>query len=231
MPNKEKFTGCTISSPHCQCFDMLTNEEQELIESKSVYVKFNAGETLCKQGSLSSHIMYIEKGLVKVFIENNQNSLVLKLVTDGNLLGLSSLKDGSNVFPYSAMAYIETHVKQIDINIFKQIINKNTAFAKGIIEMLVSNSETIHGRFFCLMHKQSYGRLADILLCMSNRIFKSNEFNIPISRKDLAELTGMNSETVIRILKKFQEDGLISIDGKSFQILDYERLVKISEAG
>lgn len=231
MPNKEKFTGCTISSPHCQCFEMLTKDEQELIESKSVYVKFKAGETLCKQGSLSSHIMFIEKGLVKVFIENNQNSLVLKLVTDGNLLGLSSLKDEANVFPYSAMAYTETSVKQIDINIFKQIIQSNSAFAKSIIEMLVSNSETIHGRFFCLVHKQSYGRIADILLCMSNRIFKSNEFIIPISRKDLAELTGMNSETVIRILKKFQEDGLISIVGKSFIIKDYERLIKISEAG
>jgi len=231
MTNKENFSGCTISSPHCKCFDCLSNEELELIESKSVIVKYKQGEILCKQGSLSSHIMQIETGLAKVYIDNGQYTLVLKLVTNGNLLGLSSLKKGSNIYPYSAMAYIDTTVKQIDINVFNQIISKNAAFAKEVIELLVANSETIHGRFFCLVHKQTYGRMADILLCIANRVFKAKEFDMPISRKDLAELTGMNAETVIRILKKFQDDGLIDMNGKTIEILDYERLIKLSEVG
>jgi CRP/FNR family transcriptional regulator len=175
--------------------------------------------------------MQIESGLVKVFIDNGQNTLVLKLISTGNLLGLSSLKKGSNIYPYSAMAYIDTTVKQIDINIFNQILSNNAAFAKEVIELLVANSVTIHGRFFCLVHKQTYGRMADILLCISNRVFKAKDFDMPISRKELAELTGMNAETVIRILKKFQDDGLIDMKGKSIEILDYDRLNKLSEVG
>ncbi|PLW97561.1 MAG: transcriptional regulator, partial [Marinilabiliales bacterium] len=51
------------------------------------------------------------------------------------------------------------------------------------------------------------------------------------SRKDLAELSGMSSETVIRMIKKFNEDGLIQMDGKKFKVIDYDRLISISEKG
>ncbi len=231
MANKEKFSGCTVSNSTCKCFDKLTKEERELIDSKSVYVTYKKGEILCKKGGISSHIMMIENGLVKVYLENNSNILVLKVVTNGNLIGLSSIRSESNVFPYSVMAYIDTRVKQIDLATFHQVLDSNAAFAKEVIELLGTNSEQIHGRFFCLVHKQSYGRMADILLCLSDRIFKTKEFDLPVSRKDLAELTGLSSETVIRILKKFQDDNLISIEGKSIQLLDYEKLIEISEKG
>ena len=89
----------------------------------------------------------------------------------------------------------------------------------------------IYGRFFCLTQKQAYGRLADIILCLSDRVFKTSEFDLPLSRKDLAELSGMSSETVIRMLKKFQEDNLIKMTGKNFKVIDYDRLKRISETG
>ncbi len=210
---------------------MLTEAETKLMEAKSVVVKYKKGEIICKQGSFASHIMYMEKGLVKVFIDDSVNSLVLKIIPEGNLLGLSSVSDENNRFQYSAMAYIDTEIKQIDINYFKQLLTQNPAFAKEVIDIMGANSAQINGRFFCLTHKQSYGRLADILLCISDRIFKTDEFVLPLSRKDLAELSGMSSETVIRMLKKFHDDGLILLDGKRFKILDYTRLKKISETG
>ena len=73
--------------------------------------------------------------------------------------------------------------------------------------------------------------MADILLCIADRIFKTSEFELPLSRQDLAELTGMSSETVIRILKKLREEGLIEIKGKVLKILNYEQLQRISETG
>ena len=108
---------------------------------------------------------------------------------------------------------------------------KNPAFAKGVINILISNSIQINGRFFCLTHKQSYGRLADILICLADRIFFSHEFELNLTRKDLAELSGISLETVVRILKKFKEETLIQLDGSNFKILDYDRLKRISETG
>jgi len=62
-------------------------------------------------------------------------------------------------------------------------------------------------------------------------VFKNPEFELPLSRKDLAELSGMSAETVIRMLKKFNEEGLIAMQGKSFKMKDPDRLRRISETG
>ena len=224
-------TSCTINSHNCRCFEKLSKEEIAFVEANSVKIKYKKREPICKQGSFVSHVMHIEKGLAKVFIDNGPNSLVLKIIPEGNLLGLTSVSEEHNTFQYSAMAYVDSEVKLIDISVFRQLVRQNAEFATEVIDILSANSIQIYGRFFCLTHKQAYGRLADILLCLSNRIFKQAEFELPLSRKDLAELSGMSSETVIRMLKKFCDDGLIALDGKRFRVIDYERLHKISEIG
>ena len=224
-------TSCTISTHNCKCFEKLSIEEENLINANSVVIKYNKREIICKQGGLVSHVMFVQKGLAKVFLDDGTNLLVLKIVPSGNLLGLTSLSDDNNTFQYSAMAYIETEIKQIDINVFRQLVRTNAEFAKEVIDILSANSVQIYGRFFCLTHKQAYGRLADILLCLSNRVFKLQEFELPLSRKDLGELSGMSSETVIRMLKKFCDDKLIQINGKNIKVLDFERLIRISELG
>jgi len=202
-----------------------------MLESNSVKVTYKKGEIICKQGGMVNTVMYIEKGLAKVYLDNGVNSLVLKIIPDGNLVGLASVSEEFNTYQYSAMAYIDTKVIQIDVNTFRELVRHNPDFAKEIIDILSSNSVQIYGRFFCLTYKQSFGRLADILICLSDRIYKKSEFELPLSRKELAELTGMSSETVIRALKKFQADGIIRTYGKCIEVIDYERLKQISERG
>ncbi len=231
MPNKSQFTGCTVSMKGCKCFDKLTAEEQILLDSKSVVIRYKKGEVVCKKGSFASHVMFLEQGLAKVFIDDGVNTLVLKIVPTGTLFGLTSLGDENNTFQYSVMAYVESDIRQIDIVTFRLLLMQNAAFAKEVIETLSANSSQISGRFFCLTHKQSFGRLADILICLSERIFKNDDFELPLSRKELAELSGMSPETVVRILKKFNEDGFIQMNGKSLSIKDMNRLKHISETG
>ena len=225
------YTGCTINAYPCRCFEKLTPEEKEYLDSNSVIINYKKKEVICKQGSFVSHVMYVEEGLTKVFLDNGENSLVLKIIPGGNLLGLASLSEEHNTYQYSAMAYIDTTIKQIDVRVFRELLAKNSDFSKEVIDILSANSIQIYGRFFCLTHKQAYGRLADILLCLSDRVFKNSEFELPLSRKDLAELSGMSAETVIRMLKKFNEEGLIAMQGKSFKMKDPDRLRRISETG
>ena len=209
----------------------MTSEQKEFLDTNSVKIRYRKGEMICKQGGFVSHVMYMEKGLAKVFLENGSNSLVLRVIPDGNFLGLSSVSEGHPTFPYSAKAYIDSEITQIDIKAFRALMAQNTEFVKEVIEILSANSIQIYGRFFCLTYKQAFGRLADILLCLSDRIFKNKEFDLPLSRKELAELSGMSSETVIRMLKEFKDEGLIHMDGKSLQVVDYDRLRQISETG
>ena len=64
------------------------------------------------------------------------------------------------------------------------------------------------------------------IIILSNRYKKENEvsFTIHISREDLANLAGTATETTIRTLSDFKEEGLISIERGSISIIDYDGL-------
>jgi len=69
------------------------------------------------------------------------------------------------------------------------------------------------------------------LLCLAGNIFKSVKFDMGLTRKELAELAGMSTENVVRVLKSFQKDDLIEIDGKSFIITNPDGLRRICSLG
>ncbi len=231
MDDANRFTGCTLSMHQNKCFEKLTEEERGYLDAHSVWIKYRRGEMICKQGSFVSHVMYMEKGLAKVFLDNGNNSLVLRIIPDGNFLGLAAVSEELGTFPYSGMAYVDSEIRQIEIKALRNLIRQNNDFAREMIDILSSNSVQIYGRFFCLTYKQAFGRLADILICLADRIFNNNEFDLPLTRKELGELAGMSPETVIRMLKEFHDEGLIRMEGKYFEVLDYDRLRKISETG
>ena len=213
------------------CFDLLTDNEKELVEAQSVLVNYKKGETICKQGAFASHIMFLEKGLVKVYLEGRPKNLILNITPQRNLLGLQSIYEGNNTFLYSISTYTDAVVRLLDMQLFKQLLRQNAAFAYRIINIVNESSAQAYGRFFSLTQKQLHGRLADILLCLSRKIFKSDAFDLPLSRSDLSELTSMSTESVIRIMKDFKDDGIIDINNKTIKLLDIKRLEKISEKG
>jgi len=234
MPDRgarERISSCTISYHQGKYFELLTESEKQMLEENSATIHYKKKEIVFKQGGLISNIMFIEKGLAKIYVERCDESLVMMLVPEGNLMGMASLSEEHTTYQFSAMTYTESIIKQIDINVFRKLVRENSAFAHEILQKVIADNLQVYGRFFCLTHKQAYGTVADIILCLSERIFKERDFHLPLSRKDMGELTGMSQETVIRILKKFSEDGLIETDNKRLKVLDYERLSKVSETG
>lgn len=224
-------TQCSIFDFNLSWYELLTEEEKVLIDEHSVSIDFKKGETVCKRGAFASHIFFLEEGLVKVYLEERNKNLILTLFTKNNLLGLSSLFEGNNKLPYSVSTYTDSRVRMIDIQVFRQLLQQNSEFSYRIINLLNEKTSQIYGRFFSLTQKQLHGRLADILLCLSNRIFKSKSFELPLSRADLGDLTGMSTESVIRMMKEFKDDGLIDMHCKSIELLDVARLERISEFG
>lgn len=224
-------TSCTVAHKHCECFDNLTDEQRALVEENQVTVLYKKGEIIAKQGAFASHIISICTGLGKVHYEDNNESLILRIAAPGSLIGLTSLNKHNNVFQYTVSTYVDSEARLIDINLFRRLIQDNAMFATSIIDILGETAIQKNERFFCLTHRQSFGKLADLLLCLAGNIFKDTSFELPITRKDLAELAGMSTESVIRTLKKFQDDGLINNTGKKFEIIDPEGLLRICELG
>jgi len=79
--------------------------------------------------------------------------------------------------------------------------------------------------------KQLNGKLANSLLYLAQDKFKSDDIYSHLTRKDLAELSGMAVESVVRILSEFSDDKIIKLNGKKIEILDIEMLRKISRTG
>lgn len=231
MASPNYMDSCVVKYQEAISFEALTDEERELIDKSSVTVDYKKGETICKQGSFASQVIYIEEGLVKVYLEGNPKNLILTITPAEHFAGLQAIFEGNNTFLYSVSTYVDSRVKLIDIQVFKQLIRQNPTFSSKIIQILNENSAQAYGRFFCLTRKQLHGRLADILLCLSERIFKSDAFELPLSRNDLGDLTGMSTESVIRIMKEFKDDNLIKVDCKTIELIDKERMLKISEVG
>jgi CRP/FNR family transcriptional regulator len=229
--NSKYIHTCSSLVKDDACFNLLSPDELALVEGNQVILNYHKGEIICKQGSLANHIVVLQEGLVKAYLEGNPKNLVLTIMPPGQIIGLPSILEGNNSFLHSASAYIDTRVKMINIDIIKQLISQNAAFAARIIHILNENTAQNYGRFFSLMQKQLHGRMADILLCLSQRIFKAHTFTLPLSRTDLGELTGMSTESVIRIFKDFKESKLIAVQGKTIEILDFDKLEMFSEKG
>lgn len=223
--------SCVVNNHHISCFDVLSEEEKQIIENHKVDIKYKKGEVIAKQGSFASHVIFLKEGLVKVFLEGNPKDLILKIIPSNRLITLSSIYEGNNTFLYSAATYLDSTASLIDADIFKQLIRKNSSFASKVINILNENTAQVYGRFYALTRKQSHGRVADILLCLSQRIYKAEKFNLALSRNDLADLTGLSPESVIRIFKEFKEEKLIEVKGKSIEILNEDSLLKISQFG
>ena len=234
MNQSEEIQGlshCKETGNQANWYDLLTEGEQAIIDSNSVSINFKKGETVCKRGAFASHIFFLEEGLVKVFLEEKSKNLIISLYKSNSLLGLPSIFGVNNKLPYSISTYTDCRIKMIDIQIFRRILQQNPAFSYHIINLLNENTAQFYGRFFSLTQKQLHGRLADILLCLSNRIFASRSFELPLSRADLGDLTGMSTESVIRMMKEFKDDGLINMKAKKVELLDVARLERISEFG
>ncbi len=77
-------------------------------------------------------------------------------------------------------------------------------------------------------------RLANILLKLSDKVGEPTSeglrINLPLSRQDLADMTGTTIETAIRIMSKFRKEELVHTESGGFiVILDHERLKRWSE--
>jgi len=229
MISKTK-TNCLTCTRRSDCFNILTNSELSFFNKNRILMHYKKGEIICKQGTFAQSIMYLYSGLAKIYIESKTKDLILNVIPEGDMIGLPSLF-ADNLYHYTAKALEDSVVCLIDAEVFKKQIQRNALFASEIINVL--NKTSIQGfkRFISLTQKQLHGRFADILLHLITEIYGNTTFKLSLSRKDLAELTGMSTESIVRVIREFRQANILKVSGKSFEILDMEALQRISETG
>lgn len=220
--------SCILKDQHASCFELLSDAEKRELEAHTARVEYRKGDVIAKQGAFSSHLIYLEEGLVKVYLEGKGKDLILKIAPPGQFIGLSSIREGNMTFSYSAATYTDARVRLIDIQVVRKLVRSNADFAAMMVNLLGENAAQVYGRFYCMARKQAHGRVADVLLCLSEHIYRSEQFQLGLSRNDLADLTGLSSESLIRILREFKDEGHIQLSGKHLQINDFTALERIS---
>lgn len=113
----------------------------------------------------------------------------------------------------------------------KDLVLSNQAFSFDFIQRISRQALGLFDRISSCTHKHVYGKVADTLLYLHPKIYPENPFHLSLCRQDLADLSGITKESVIRVLKKFQDEGIISINGDQVEIYDLERLKVISVKG
>jgi CRP/FNR family transcriptional regulator len=151
-------------------------------------------------------------------------------VTPGEFIGLASLY-GENVFHYSARTLMDSTICMIEKDSIIKLIRENAVFATEIIKWHCKIQTHHYKKIQSLTYKQLHGRLADTLIYLSRGDFGVNNVFPYLSRRDLAELSAMSTEGAVRILSEFDKDGIIKLKGKDIQILNPEKLARISRAG
>ncbi|MFK5857211.1 MAG: Crp/Fnr family transcriptional regulator [Bacteroidota bacterium] len=226
-----KRNSCVACKNKSACFEKLSVLELEGVDTNRVEVRYKKGEIIAKQGSFVTHILFVKEGLTKMYMEvNDDHNLILNLFPKGSLIGLPSLYNG-NIAQYSVSAIEDTVICTIDKKVFEDLILNNGEFATYVISTI--NNCTFHNfdKILSLTQKQHTGRLAEALLFISKYIYHNTTFKLSLSRKDIAEYTGMSIISVVRILKDFNKDGIINSAGKTIEIIDVRRLERISDAG
>jgi len=221
---------CKFCNKRSQAAKQLGNEELEKLGHSCVEVSFSKGDIIFKQDALSSNIIYIREGLVKIHITGPDREQILKIAKGPTYLGIPTTL-GDKINHYSATAISPTEVCFIDIHVFKDFISTNSDFAYEIIVNLCKNELGHFHRCVNQLQKQSPGRVAETLLFFANEIFENDTFDIPLTRHELGDLTGNSRENVSRILSDFNNERLIKISGKSIHIIDKEILKKVSKNG
>jgi CRP/FNR family transcriptional regulator len=215
-----KFTG----------FDTLNDEELTSFKESHCKVIYQRGETIIKEGTRCSNIICIKKGYAKLFIKGLENKkIIIKILKEGDFIVSPGLfTDNRNHFSVSALTEMDTCL--ISTDAFTRAFRNNNLFAENVLKLNHQITNDLYSQLINFSHKKMTGRVANTLLYLSE-IYDARRFHTTLSRQDIADLSSVSKESLIRVLKDFKENGIISIDGNHIEINALSTLHNISRVG
>jgi CRP-like cAMP-binding protein len=212
-------------------FSNLSNAELKMLNENRYEATFKPGEIIIKQGSPATCAVFLASGMAKEYIEGlDGRNFILNIALPANLV-LGPGVHVSNRHSFSVAALTVVQACFVNLDIINQLIGQNAAFAQGILEDLSLKSQTVHNKLISITQKKMPGRIAEALLFFADEVYKTDEFDLILSRQELGEMTNMAKESVVRILKDIEETGIIKSGSPRIKIIEKEKLRIISEKG
>lgn len=190
---------------------------------------FRKKEVIFSEGSMPTYLYFLAKGKVAVSKAHEYGKeLITTLYKSGDFFGYTPLLEGG-MYDHTAEALEDSEICLIPKEDFFSLMYNNIGVMKIFVKMLADNVKEKENQLLNLAYSTVRKRVAEALVLLHNRYADKNDknFTIAITRNDLANIVGTATESLIRTLSDFREEGMVEMKGTNITILDLERLRKL----
>jgi CRP/FNR family transcriptional regulator len=190
-------------------------------------VKLKKGESLYRAGETFSALYAVRLGSLKttVLAEDGREQVAGYHML-GDIIGLDGI--GTERHGCQAVALEDTEVCVMPFDRLEDLARKVPALQHNLHQFLAREITRDHSVMLLLGSMRAEERLAVFLLNLSERYrrrgYSSTEFVLRMTREEIGSYLGLKLETVSRLFSRFQEDGVIQVQGRAVKILDLARL-------
>lgn len=226
LDKSHKHVTCsTCMSRSSSLLGGLCSDEVSNLEDHKTCSYYKKSQSLFLEGSFPRGVFCINQGKVKVFKRGDEGKeQIIHIAKEGEMVGFRAMFSGD---PYNVAAETleESNICFIAKDDFLNMMDTNVTLRNGIIKEL-SKELSDRASFITNMAQKSVRERLAFALILLNGVYEPEPINL--SREDMANFVGTATETLIRLLKDFKEEGIIEVHTRKLTILNFDKLVSIA---
>jgi DNA-binding response OmpR family regulator/Ca2+-binding EF-hand superfamily protein len=169
------------------------------------------------EGDSPSYVYLVKSGNVKVYKSHpDGKELITNLYKASDFFGFESILENS-LYKESAAAMEDSELVAIPKQDFLTLLHGSADISNTFISLLCQKVKEKESQLLNLAYNSVRQRTAEALLKVFN--LKDHDQKLSVSRDDLAKMVGTASESVIRVLSDFKDEGLIDIESGKIKII------------
>ncbi len=213
-------------------FQSLPPEAVQMIAARIHARRAARGQAIFLEGDSASALYILARGRVKLVHETDSGrEVIIRLIRPGDIFGGAGIW-GEPRYPASAFAQEDSVVLQLPVADFTSLVGTYPDLAFAIMRILAARLRDAEARIRELQTEQVEQRIANVLLRLAGKtgIKTDNGIRIgtPLTRQDLAELSGTTLSTASRTLSAWHQRGIIAAGREQVTILQPHALVDIA---
>jgi CRP/FNR family transcriptional regulator len=212
-------------------YGRLSEEDQRRLAEVSLTRIYRKGELLFREGDSSELLFTIASGRVKIVKATAPGKeVILEIFGRGAPVGAVAAYE-SRPYPASAIALEDTTCILVRRAEFFELLARHPSFVRGLLAGLSHRLVELTHRIAELAGGRVEARFAHLFLKLAERTGRPEGAGtfipLPLSRQDLADLTGTTIETCIRLMSRWGREGVVRTEKSGFLMLDREALERI----
>ncbi len=209
-------------------FRDLGKEALQQVNKKFSASHFAAGHPIYYEGDKTTLLRVVVYGVVKLIRQTEEGKdILVDMLKPGEYFGsLNELGEDRNA--ETAAAQSDACILSIGNREFRSVLNANASVAVAALDVATKKLNSAREQIQHLTTLPVEKRIAHILMRLCNKFGEENNYGmllqLPLSRKDLADMAGTSTETASRIMSRFQQDGMITSGRQWVAIKDSDAL-------